>query len=257
MFSRFIKAVCLTVATAYLCGCGGGGGSNGTISISAPTAVTAGKAFQVKATFTSPKGVQPMTISFTSSDPNLVPNTSADTDTAGVATGQTFAANIINGDRTVTITAHAGDLTSSAKVTVRANKLTFNAPAKGTISGTAGSQIEYFITGTGSLVKYTDADGTPLAGQTVSIKVNTLIGSIANVLWHWNLVDTPYFSANPMTFTTLSDGSLPNSIISVVANSPPAGSTSDFGVNLLLSVTDPLFGTMEVPGDIAFTISTP
>lgn len=258
MFSRFIKAVSLTLMTAYLFGCGGGGGgTNGTLSISAPATASAGKIFQVTAKITSTSGVQAFPVSFTSSDPLVVPTGTADTDSTGVATVQLRAMNVINADKTVTITAHAGDLTSSAQVLIKANKLTFNAPAKGTISGTAGSAIEYFITGAGSLVKYTDADGAPLGGKTITIKVNTTIGSIADVIWHWNLADTSYFTANPMTFTTLSDGSLPNSIISVVANSPPSGSSSDFGVNLLVSVTDPLFGTMTIPGDIAFTITTP
>ena len=258
MFVRLIKAFSLTVLTAQVLGCGGGGSAtNGTIAISAPTTVTAGKSMQVVATVTSAAGVATIPVSFLSSDPTIIPSSTADTNTAGVATAQLSAANIINGDKDVIITARAGDLTSSAIVTVRANKLTFTSPPKGSLPGVAGGAIQFFISGAGSLVKYTDADGLPLGGKVVSLQVNTITSGVSDVRWHWNLVDTSYFAANPMTFTTLSDGSLPNSIVSIVANSPPAGVSFDFGVNFIVSVTDPLFGKMIVPGDIAFTLATP
>jgi hypothetical protein len=257
MFVRFIKAFSLTVLLSQVFGCGGGSNTNGTLVIAAPTAVTAGKTFQVTASVTSTAGIVTIPVTFSSSDQKIIPDSSADTNSTGVATAQLLAANIINADKDVIITAHAGGLTSSAKVTVRANKLIFTPPSKASLTGTAGSGIEFFITGAGSLVKYTDADGLPLGGQVVSLKVNTIISGVTDVRWHDKLVDTSYFAANPMSFTTLSDGSLPNSIVSIVANSPPSGGSSDFGVNFIVSVTDPLFGIMSIPGDIAFTIATP
>jgi len=259
MFSRLIKAICLTLIVTHLFGCGGGGddGTNGTIVISTPASASAGKSFQVTATITSPVGVKAMPITFESSEPTIVATESADTNSGGVATVQLDAANIINADKSVTITARAGDLRSSSQVLIRANKLTFTSPAAGSLTGIAGSALEYFISGAGSLIKYTDPDGLPLGGKTVSLQVNTIIGDVTDVIWHDNLVDTSYLQANPMTFTTLSDGSLPNSIVSIVATSPASGVSSDFGVNFKVSVTDPLFGTMTIPGDISFSIATP
>ena len=258
MFIRFILGKLVILSCSFtIAGCGGSDGTNGTLTITAPATVTAGKPFQATATFTSPKGVQAMPVSFSASDPTIITSSTADTNSSGIATVQLAAANIINADKTVRITAQAGGLTSSASVTVRANKLTFTSPAITSIAGTAGATIGYFIAGAGSLIKYTDADGIPLGGQVVSLKVNTLIGGITDVVWHWNLTDTSYFVANPMSFTTLSDGSLPNSIVTIMATSPPSGSSSDFGVNFIVSVADPMFGTMVLPGDIPFNIATP
>lgn len=265
MFNRIISVMFLILCLSLsLAGCGGSGGTNGTLTIAAPATATAGKPFQVTATFTSPKGVFDQPVSFSTSDSTIIKSiasSTAGTNSAGVATVQLFAANIINADKSVRIKAQAGDLTSSATVTVRANKLTFTAPAKPSITGTAGATIEYGIIGTGSLIKYTDADGIPLGGQVVSLKVNTLIptGGISDVIWHRGLPlpDRSYMIDNPMEFTTLSDGSLPNSIVTIRATSPPSGSSSDFSVNFIISVADPLFGTMLLPGDISFTIATP
>lgn len=255
MFNRFILGSLFIFCSGIaLTGCGED--TNGTLTIAVPTAVTAGKQFQATATFTSTKGVQNLPISFSTSDSTIISSDTKNTNSAGVATVLLTTANIINADKTVIITARTGDLTSSTAVTVRANKLIFNAPAKASVTGVSGSSIEYFITGTGSLLKYTDADNIPLGGKVITLKVNTLIG-VSDIIWHWGLTDISYFAANPMSFTTLSDGSLPNSIVSLVGSSPASGSSSDFGANFLISVADPLFGTMVVPGDISFTIATP
>src|SRR5512138_434325 len=108
MFARLIKVLSLTVLVSQMLGCGdGGSNTNGTITINAPDAVTAGKIFQATATVTSATSGVAVTIpvTFSSSEPTIIPNITADTNSSGVATAQLSAANIINADKTVTLTA--------------------------------------------------------------------------------------------------------------------------------------------------------
>lgn len=256
MFYKAIMFLTLTLLTAVLLSGCGAGDSNGSLSISVPASVTAGKSFQATATFTSPKGAQAMPISFSASDATLVSSSSADTNPSGLATVQLQAANVINGDRSVTITARAGSLTSSSTIIVRANKLTFTSPENATFTRVAGTQMEYFIAGGGTLIKYTDADGLPLAGKAISIKVNTLTGNVNNVIFHWNLADTPFTPGTAFILTTASDGTLPNSVVSVIATAPSVvATTNDYSVNFIISVTDSGFGEMNLFGDLPFSIT--
>jgi len=237
-------------------GCGGGGSTNGTIAISAPATVTAGKSFQASAAVTSSTATSTVTfpVSFSSSDPTIIPTVTADTDSGGVATVQLAAANVINADKEVTLTAKAGGLSSSAKVIVRANKLTFNAPAKITSTATAGSTIDFFFSGS-SLITYTNGDGESLGIKDVTLKVFSKTPNVTDVFWHDNLTDTTYLADNPRTFKTDTFGSLPNSVVSVDGIAPAAGITSDGSVTLQISVTDSSFGTIIKYGDVPFSIT--
>ncbi len=230
----------------------GGNNTNGTLALSAPTSVTAGKTLQVTATFTSSIGATALPINFSCSDPTVVLAATKDTDSTGVATAQLITRNIINGDKTVTITASTGGLSSSQNVVIRANKLVFISPSAASFNVTAGSTMEYFVVG--PLVRYTDADDMPLAGQPISFKVNTVVG-VTDVKFHWALTETSYLVTNPFTLTTLSDGTL-SSVVSLIAVAPGTASVKfDYNANFIISVTDPNFGTMSIPGDLPFSIT--
>lgn len=255
MFVRLIKVFSLTVIISQVLGCGGGGSdTNGSITISAPAAVTAGKSFQVTATIISATGVATIPVSFSSSEPTIISSATADTNSGGVATAQLSAANVINADKSVTLTAQAGGLTRSTTVTVRANKLTFNAPAKGTATATAGSTVNFFFSGS-PLITYTNADGESLGIKDITLRVFSKTPSVTNVFWHDNLTDITYLAVNPRTFTTDTFGSLPNSVVSVEGIAPAAGVVSDGSVTLEISVTDPSFGSIIKYGDISFSIT--
>jgi len=256
MFNRFILGMLLILSCSLtIAGCGGSGSTNGTLTITAPATVTAGKSFQATANFSSPKGVQAMPVSFTASDPAIIAGSEADTNSAGVATVQLLAANIINADKTVRITAQAGGLTSSATVTIKANKLTFNAPAAGTQTATAGSPVTFFFTGT-PLVTYTNADGEYLGSiKEITLRVYNKTSGVNNVLWQDNLTTETYLAVNPKTFQTDTTGSLPFLGVLVSATAPAAGTTSDYAVDIELSVTDPNFEPIVKHGLITFSIT--
>lgn len=254
MFVRLIKSLSLAVLMSHMLGCGGGSSTNGSIAITAPATVTAGKSFQATATVTSAAGIAAIPVSFSSSDPTIIPNSTADTSAGGVATAQLSAANIINADKDVTITAQAGGLTSSTKVTVRANRLTFNAPTAGAVTATAGATVSFFFSGS-PLITYTDADGQSLGIKDITLKVFSKTPQVANVFWHDNLTDTTYLANNPRTFKTDTLGSLPNSVVSVDGIAPAATLVSQGSVTLEISVSDPGFGTILKYGDIPFSIT--
>lgn len=254
-FNQFLAIIYLVALSLTIQACGGGNNSNGSIALTVPTTVNAGKLLQATATFTSTRGVQALPITFSCTDPTVVLTSVSDTNATGAATAQLVTRNIINGDRTVNIVASYGGVSSSQSVIIRSNKLVFNTPASASFTVPAGNPMEYFIAGSGTLVKYTDADGMPLAGKSISFKVNTILG-LSDVVFHWNLTSTSYLTSNPYSLTTLSDGSLPNAIISLKATAPgTAGLKFDYSANFIISVSDPGFGEMSISGDMPFSIT--
>lgn len=255
--NRLLSHVLLFLFIPVIYGCGGttSKDTNGSLTLDTPTSIKAGALLQAKATFTSPNGVQAVPITFTCTDPTVVLGSASDTNSSGVSTVQLRTRNIINGDRTVQIVASFGGVTASKSVTILANKLVFNSPESATFTVTAGNSMEYFISGGGTLIKYTDADNNPLSGQVVSLKVNSIVG-LSDVVFHWGLANTSYLTTNPFSLTTLSDGSLPNSIVSLIASAPiTVGVTSSYSANFIISVNDPFFGTMSISGDFPFSIT--
>jgi hypothetical protein len=265
IYYRYLIYISVFVSLLFIQGCGSGGGflgggeTNGTLSLTSSATVVAGKSVQATAKFTSTKGVTPVPVTFSSSDPTVIASTTGWTNSSGDAIVLLSAANIINSDKTITITASTGSLLSSTQITVKANKLVVTPPDKGAITWTAGAGLTYFIAGTGNLITYTDADGNALNGRQVEIRLTSQLG-LNNVNWVDNLsTGTFSFTApSPPHIYALTGNLLPNDAINLELTAPPlpTGTASDYAAFFIATIREPGCPPFEVPFNIQVTVTS-
>lgn len=232
---RLVKYAMLmtTIAASMMCqSCGGANNTNGTLVITAPASVAAGSPLPVSAAYSNADAtsLQGLSVSFTSSSPSVSSGTKS-TDGSGTAATQLATTNNISADQTVVVTAHAGGLTQSATVILKANKLTIGTP--GTFAGTFPATTTGIIIPVGTFISYTDGNGAPISGAQIAISVISLVPpqgtNQANVFWSYSSGSTPpgpFILSQPVTGTTNSSGIIDLSYFTVSSLVPAAGQST-------------------------------
>lgn len=253
-FQRVIAAPMLTlmlVAGTVLHGCGGGGGnSNGSLALAVTSSnVGAGQQTVAVATYTPSATTTATTlnnlkVSFVSSDPTIISNAEAYTNSLGIAQAPLQTHNVSNVLKTITVVAKVGDLTTAeTKITVTPATLTLTAPAAGTFAVKSDSTTKTCASGqvgvvpSGAQVKFVDPTGQPVYKQTVQFSVDSIsngVDGLGEVIFYPGtvaqfIVDPPPPAQTPVVLTTDANGVafIP---LSILAGTP----SSTGGVNTIV-----------------------
>lgn len=259
MFYRLFQVMTLLIVSFLLVSCGGTGGgvgeTNGTIAITAPASIAAGKPLSLTVTFTSSAGVLDQSISISSNSPSISGG-SAVTDSTGIATFNLITTNDISADTDVVLTAHAGGLTASTKVTLLANKLIITVPTAATATFPVNSIGT--IQPTGDFITYTDGAGKPIVGQTVAISVNNpdiFTTAISGIGVFWDGITQSVLNV-PIFRTTDSQGKIPASVYNVTWVTPgTTGTSTSVNVRFKFEINVPLGLHLIQYQDVPFTFT--
>lgn len=256
----YLLITCLILMLLTSCG-GGGEGTNGTLSVSAPTSISANSDFlHVDVTFDSPAGKLDQKIKIVSNK-SFVGTPGGD---SGYTNGDGFVSiplpvtNNISNNTDVVLTVSAGNISRTVTVSVLANILTIVPSTDFSTTLKPGGIGE--LQPTGTFITYTDSSGSSgnnkLGIKSVIITVKSMNapkGTLGNdLIWHINGIDTPFTINDPVTINTDSNGNIPLSIFSVKCTVPATGVTVPVVINFEAVIQDPLGPQITVNKDVTF-----
>lgn len=228
-----------------LAGCGGGE-SNGTLSLTSPSAdLPVNSSVTVSAVVTTPKGI-PVgeNVSFTTNHPELVHIAASPVNATGTATALITPVASTASPTVVRVTARIGDLVSSVNLKLKPYVLSVTPPSDETFSVSAefAGGIVNFIP-SGMFAKFSTPSGDGVGNSDVVVKLITVMGAVNGtpVELYNEYLEESSFPPQTQTIETDASGQVPI-LFTVSVSAPPPDTQAVATFIWKVTATDP-FGT--------------